>query len=194
VDLLPTLLGLLGVDEPAGVDGTSHAHNLLASPWETTAVRSQIFSAKAHHDSCDHARAVRTKDYSYIETYYHRRAAPTTLDIQTGSMVKVIVPELGAPQPERELYELLSDPHETRNLLATPTDEVVALAERLSATLRGWRQNTGDVVASEHADAQLAEHYAGLYWQMHNAGGGGRGKALRSRRAVQPHRSAQHRF
>jgi hypothetical protein len=161
----------------------------------TTAVRSEIFSAKAHHDSCDHARAVRTKHYSYIETYYHRPAAPTTLDIQTGSRVKVIVPEVVAPQPERELYDLLSDPHETRNILAAATDEVAAVADRLAVTLRGWRQNTGDVVASEHADARLAEQYAGLYWLMHNAGGGGgRAKALRSRRPVQPYRPAQHRF
>ncbi|HYP96186.1 MAG TPA: sulfatase-like hydrolase/transferase [Mycobacterium sp.] len=191
VDLLPTLLGLLGLDEPAGVDGISHAQNLLASPRETTAVRNEIFSAKAHHDSCDHARAVRTKDYSYIETYHHRPAASTTLDIQTGSPVKVIVPEVVAPQPERELYDLLSDPHETRNMLAEPTDEAAALADRLAATLAGWRQNTGDFVGWEHADAQLAEHYAGLYWQMHTAGGGvGRTKVLRSRRTAQPHRPA----
>jgi len=190
VDLLPTLLGLLGIDEPAVIDGISHAQNLLASSRATTAVRNEIFSAKAYHDSCDHARAVRTKDYSYIETYHHRPSATTTLDIQTGSSVKVIVPEVVAPQPERELYDLLSDPHETRNILAAPTDEVAAVADRLAATLRGWRQNAGGVVASEHADAQLAEQYAGLYWQMHNSVGDGRVKTLRSRRAVQPHGSS----
>jgi arylsulfatase A-like enzyme len=191
VDLLPTLLALLGIDEPAGIDGISHARNLLASPRATTVVRNEIFSAKAYHDSCDHARAVRTKDYSYIETYHHRPAASTTLDIQTGSPVKVIVPEVVAPQPERELYALLGDPHEIRNMLAEPTDEAAALADRLAATLAGWRQNTGDFVASEHPDAQLAEHYAGLYWQMHNAGGGGgRAKALRRTRAEQSYRPA----
>ena len=155
-------------------------------------MRNEIFSAKAHHDSCDHARAVRTKDYSYIETYHHRPAASTALDIQTGSPVKVIVPEVVAPQPERELYDLLErSARAPRNILAEPTDEAAALADRLAATLAGWRQNSGDFVAWEHADAQLAEHYAGLYWQMHNAGGGGgRAKALRRRRAEQPYRPA----
>jgi hypothetical protein len=116
-------------------------------------------------------------------------------DFQTGSSVKVIAPEVVAPQPERELYDLLQDPHETRNILAAPTDEVAAVADRLSTALHGWRQNTGDVVVAEKADSQLSEHYAGLYWQMHNAGGGsGRAKALRGRRAVQPYRSAPHHY
>lgn len=54
------------------------------------------------------------------------------------------------------------------------------MADGLSTALRGWRQNTGDVVVAEKADSQLSEHYAGLYWQLHYAGGGGgRAKALR---------------
>ncbi len=194
VDLLPTLLGLLGIDQPAGIDGISHAHNLLASPYDMAPVRNEIFSARAYHDSFDRARAVRTKDYCYIENYEHRPAPAVAWDLQTGSSVKVFAPEVVPPLPERELYDLLDDPHETRNILAAPTDEVAAVADRLAAVLRGWRQNTGDVVPSEHADSQLSEHYAGLYWQLHNAGGGGgRAKALRSRRAVQPSTPAQHR-
>jgi arylsulfatase A-like enzyme len=187
VDLLPTLLGLLGLDDPAHVDGVSHAQNLLSPARDTAPVRNEVFSAKAYHDSCDHARAVRTKEYSYIETYHHRPAASTTLDVKTGSPVTVTVPEIGAPQPERELYDLLTDPHETRNIVAEPTHK--AIADGLAATLRGWRQNTGGAVASERADAQLAERYAGLYWQMHNAGSGnGRSTALRGGRAAQLNR------
>jgi arylsulfatase A-like enzyme len=170
IDLLPTLLGLLGIDTPTGVDGVSHAQNLLASPPETTPVRNEIFSAKAYHDSFDQARAVRTKEYSYIENYNHRPAPSKRWDIETGASVKVTVPDTVAPQPERELYDLVNDPNETRNLLATPTDHVAAVADRLATALRAWRQNTGHVVVSEHSDAQLSEHYAGLYWQMHNAG------------------------
>lgn len=169
VDLLPTLLGLLGIDGPADVDGKSHAHNLLASPRELVPVRNEIFSAKGYHDSFDRARAVRTKDYSYIETYHHRPSTSTTLDLQTGSSVKVTVPEIVVPQPERELYDLRVDPHETRNVLAAATDDIVAEADRLAGVLRGWRQNAGDAVALEEPDSHTAEHYAGLYWQMHNA-------------------------
>jgi hypothetical protein len=74
-------------------------------------------------------------------------------------------------------------------------DEVAAVADRLATGLHGWRQNAGDVVVSEQADSQLSEHYAGLYWQMHNAGGGsGRAKALRGRRAVHGYRAARHHY
>jgi arylsulfatase A-like enzyme len=169
VDLLPTLLGLIGIDEPADVDGKSHARNLLASARATTSVRNEIFSAKGYHDSFDHARAIRTKEYSYIEHYHQRAPASTTRELQTGSSVKVFVPEVVAPQPEGELYDLMGDPHETRNLLATPTDDVAAVADRLATVLRLWRQNAGDVVTSAEPDSQISEHYAGLYSQMHNA-------------------------
>jgi arylsulfatase A-like enzyme len=135
VDLLPTLLGLLGIDEPADIDGITHAQNLLASPREMTPVRTEIFSAKGYHDSSDQARAVRTKEYSYIESYHHRPSASMVWDLQTGSSAK------------------------------------------------------------EQADSQLSEHYAGLYWQMHYAGGGsGRAKALRGRRAVHGYRAARHHY
>ena len=181
VDLLPTLLGLLGIDEPAGVDGKSHARNLLVSPNETAPVRTEIFSAKSFHDSFDHARAIRTKEFSYIENYGHGPSPTVPLDIQTGSSVKVIVPEVVAPQPERELYDLHDDPHETRNLLASSTDEVAAVANRLATSLREWRQNAGDVIPSEHVESPVSEYYAGMYWQIHNAASG-RARRLRSRR------------
>jgi arylsulfatase A-like enzyme len=185
VDLLPTLLGLLGIDEPADVDGESHAQNLLAPPREVAPVRDEIFSAKSHHDSFDRMRAIRTKEYSYIENYEHRPSPTVCLDIQTGSSVKLIVPEVIAPQPERELFDLVEDPNETRNLLGAPTDEVQAVANRLATALHGWRQNAGDVIPSDHVDSQISDYYAGMYWQMHNAATGSRRtRPLRSRRVA----------
>lgn len=183
VDLLPTLLGLVGIDEPCDIDGKSHAHNLLASSHEISPVRGEIFSSKSYLDSFDRARAIRTKEYSYLETYQDRPSPPVSLDFQTGSSVRVVAPEVGVPQPDRELYDLVRDPGETRNLLATPTEGAAAVANRLAAALCGWRQNAGDVIPTEQAESQIAEHYTGMYWQMHNSGqGSGQTSALRSRR------------
>ena len=50
VDLLPTLLELLGVQVPADVDGLSHAANLLQYSGE---VRSEVYTTKTYHDSFD---------------------------------------------------------------------------------------------------------------------------------------------
>jgi arylsulfatase A-like enzyme len=182
VDLLPTLLGLLGIDEPTDVDGCSHAQNLLASPREMTPVREHLFSAKTYHDSFDRVRAIRTKEYSYIENYEHRPPRMVAWDVQDGSSVKVFAPELVAVQPACEFYDLADDPNETRNLLAgQTTDEVHAVSRRLAGALRGWRQNVDDVVPPEQVESQMSEFYAGLYWQIHNAGAGsGRTRPLRN--------------
>jgi arylsulfatase A-like enzyme len=48
VDLLPTLLDLLGIDIPDEIDGMSHAHNLLATPKDTKPVRTEVDSTSVH--------------------------------------------------------------------------------------------------------------------------------------------------
>ena len=68
VDLLPTLLELLGVAGASDVDGISHAQALIA-PDPGEPVRDHVYTTKTYHDSFDPIRAIRTKDFSYIENY-----------------------------------------------------------------------------------------------------------------------------
>ncbi|WP_369807451.1 hypothetical protein [Mycobacterium sp. E3305] len=82
VDLLPTLLGLLGVDVPADVEGVSHARALLAPDPHTVPVRDHVYTTKTYHDSFDPIRAIRTKEYSYIENYAPRPLLDLPLDIE----------------------------------------------------------------------------------------------------------------
>lgn len=70
VDLVPTLLGLLGLDVPADVEGMSHAANLVAA--HAAPIREHVYTSKMYHDSFDPIRAIRSKKYSYIENYAHR--------------------------------------------------------------------------------------------------------------------------
>ena len=82
VDLLPTLLDMFGIEIPADVQGVSHANNLLQPTAEAAPVRREVFTEKTFHDSFDPMRAIRTKEYSYIENYAARHLVDLPLDIQ----------------------------------------------------------------------------------------------------------------
>jgi arylsulfatase A-like enzyme len=169
VDLVPTLLGLLGVDEPDDVEGMSHASNLLPPTPETTPIREHVYTTKTYHDSFDPIRAIRTKEYSYIENYARRPELDLPWDIEQSPSGKAVAPLVQLPRPERELYDLFEDPAETRNLLAgEPNDLTRAVAEDLAVLLHDWRQKTGDVIPSEFAGTRIAERYTETYLLIHS--------------------------
>lgn len=166
VDLVPTLLGLLGIDAPVDVDGVSHAPALLEAGPQTPPVRDHVYTMKTYHDSFDPIRAIRTKEYSYIENYVPRPLLDLPRDIQESPSGHAVAPFVTAPRPERELYDLRTDPTETTNLLAGDgTDDVAA---NLAVLLHDWRQRTGDVIPSEFAGTRISARYTETYEQIHH--------------------------
>jgi arylsulfatase A-like enzyme len=171
VDLLPTLLCLLGLRVPADVDGVSHADALLAPDPRADPVREQVYTMKTYHDSFDPIRAIRTKEYSYIENYAPRPLLDLPLDIQDSPSGVAVAPFVQGPRPERELYDLRTDPSEAVNLLAanpTTAAEFEAIAADLAVRLHDWRQRTGDVIPSEFAGSRIAVRYTETYLQIHH--------------------------
>ncbi|BBZ49861.1 sulfatase [Mycobacterium heidelbergense] len=175
VDLVPTLLGLLGLRVPADVEGVSHAGALLApeEPAEpdTVPVRDHVYSMKTFHDSFDPIRAIRTKEYSYIENYAPRPLLDLPWDIKESPSGLAVAPSVQGPRPERELYDLRADPTETNNLLAGDPGAdagVDAVAADLAVRLHDWRQRTGDVIPSEFAGSRIAMRYVQTYLQIHH--------------------------
>jgi arylsulfatase A-like enzyme len=173
VDLVPTLLGLLGLGVPADIEGLSHARNLVAPDDRADPVRDHVYTTKTYHDSFDPIRAIRNKEYSYIENYAVRPMLDLPLDIQESPSGLAVAPSITGPRPPRELYDLRADPTETDNLLATNDplagDDagVAAMAADLAVRLHDWRERTGDVVPSEFAGTRIASRYTETYLQIH---------------------------
>ncbi|MGO9383959.1 MAG: sulfatase [Mycobacterium sp.] len=170
VDFLPTLLGLLGLDVPADVEGVSHARALLAPDPQAEPVRDHVYSTKTYHDSFDPIRAIRTKEYSYIENYAPRPLLDLPLDIEESPSGLAVAPFIEGPRPDRELYDLRADPTETNNLLEDGTGVaagVDAIAADLAVRLHDWRQRTGDVIPSAFAGSRIAVRYTETYLEIH---------------------------
>jgi hypothetical protein len=132
-------------------------------------VRGEIYTMKNYHDSFDPIRAIRTKEFSYIENYASRPILDLPLDIEESAPGKVVGPLSSGPRPQRELYDLRSDPTERENLLTgviTPNAESVA--SELSLLLNDWRQKTNDVIPSEFAGTRISARYTETY--MHISG------------------------
>ena len=178
VDLLPTLLELLGVDIPAEIEGMSHARNLLNTPRNDQPVRGEVYTTKTYHDSFDPIRAIRTKEFSYIENYASRPMLDLPWDIAESAPGQTVAPLVLGQRPKRELYDLVDDPTESRNLLAADiTDRTEAIATDLALLLDDWRQKTKDVIPSEFAGTRIADRYTETYLRVH-------GQQITSRSAI----------
>jgi arylsulfatase A-like enzyme len=169
VDLVPTLLELLGLEVPGEIEGVSHAHALLAADTPLAdPVREQVYTMKTYHDSFDPIRAIRTKEYSYIENYVPRPLLDLPWDIEQSPSGLAVAPFVKSPRPERELYDLRTDPTETTNLLADSDPGMDAIAADLAVRLNDWRQSTGDVIPSDFAGSRVAMRYTETYLQIHH--------------------------
>ncbi|MCB1105184.1 MAG: sulfatase [Opitutaceae bacterium] len=143
IDIVPTVLEVAGIACPPHVQGRS----MRQGP-----PRESIFAEVNVHAAIEPMRAVRTKRWKYIRRY---AATPQrVLPNCDNSPSKTLWHEAGwAQQPvaAEELYDLMLDPMERRNLATDPAHEDTRAD--MAARLRTWQIETNDPIL--HGPLQL---------------------------------------
>jgi N-sulfoglucosamine sulfohydrolase len=148
IDIFPTICDLIGVDRPPWLQGESLMPIVRR---ETHEVRSHLFAGSTWHAAYEPQRAVRTKRFKYIRRYGDRRrpVLPNTDDGPTKDYLlahgwgKVEI----APE---QLYDLLYDPNEARNLV--DDDAYARTLDELRGELDRWMDETADPLRAGHVD------------------------------------------
>ena len=92
VDLVPTLLDLLGRRRfPTTWRAFARQRSCATNP-RTRPVRTEVYTTKTYHDSFDPIRAIRTKEFSYIENYAPRPLLDLPWDIEESAPGQAVAP------------------------------------------------------------------------------------------------------
>jgi len=141
VDLVPTLLDLVGIPVPDGVQGLSVAPTLRdVSPPR----RREVFLEKTYHADYDPIRAIRTHSHKYIRNFEARPLLDLPPDLEASPTRRGMGDAHLAPRPSEELYDLEADPGESTNLDGDPRAETVLLD--LRERLESFLSSTDDAV------------------------------------------------
>jgi arylsulfatase A-like enzyme len=136
IDVLPTLLELIGVPIPDNIEGKSFTS--LFDPSSDSHPRDEIFAmyqTLAPHLSSEN-RCIRTNRYKLIRNFVPRRQLETPVDI-ANPVMKVKLPVV-------ELYDLEKDPLELENLAEQPDHQEIR--QELSNRLWHWLEEVRDPI------------------------------------------------
>jgi arylsulfatase A-like enzyme len=140
LDLYPTLLEAAHAPIPDGTQGRSL---LPLVRRQAASVRQQLFAELTYHAAYDPQRAVRTERHKLIE-HFGDRLEPVLPNVDD-SPSKTLLMEAGwgsHPRPRVEVYDLVMDPGEMRNLADAP--EFADLRGDLERRLHEWMTQTND--------------------------------------------------
>jgi len=144
VDVLPTLLGAIGITTPKEMAGRSL---WPLSPAGVHQPRKMIFAEKTHHVYYDPMRCVRTQRYKYIRNFEKGVEIPLEAIVTPcggGATYLENIHRAYHPRthPLEELYDLQEDPFEQTNLAENPQHRETR--ESLAQSLAKWMRDTDD--------------------------------------------------
>jgi len=140
VDLLPTLMDLIGAEIPKDIEGKSMVPLIKGEKEE---IHEEIQAELNYHEHYNPIRCIRTKKYKYIRNfeplntlYYMPK------DIIGDPAGQEMKKRYKRERPMEELYDLAIDPFEKVNVIEDP--KYAPIAERMRNSLREWMESTHD--------------------------------------------------
>ncbi|MGA2136098.1 MAG: sulfatase [Bryobacteraceae bacterium] len=140
IDLFPTICDLLELPAPAWLQGRSMMPIIRG---ERSEINDRVFSEVTYHAAYEPKRAVRTGRWSYVRNY-GGRGRPVLPNCDDGPSKDVWLEAgwSGRAVPPEELYDLVFDPNETRNL--ADDARLGPVKQEMSTQLDRWMETTGD--------------------------------------------------
>ncbi|MFX1590158.1 MAG: sulfatase/phosphatase domain-containing protein [Promethearchaeota archaeon] len=155
IDLLPTLLELIGGGIPEDIEGKSFLPILRG---EIKEIRKEIFTEKTFHELYDPIRGIRKDRYKYIRNFVKSNTLyQMPSPILRSPSGKYMKDEYNQPRADEELYDLKNDPNERINLIKSP--EYKEIAENLRNKLNLWLKNTNDPILKGKVHPQPQVRY-----------------------------------
>jgi N-sulfoglucosamine sulfohydrolase len=156
VDVAPTLLEGLGLPLPANLQGVSFWPLLQGSGYTP---RKHVFAEKTFHTYYEPMRAIRTAAHKLIVNLEVSTSVDVPADVRESPIYPLMLRQLDSVRPPVELYDLVDDPWEQRNLAGEP--DLALFQADMRQRLLGWMKETDDPVlhgpvASPYYSAALA--------------------------------------
>ena len=142
IDLFPTLCELVDAKAPGWLQGRSFLPVLRGEKAE---INDEIFGEVTYHAAYEPKRAARTQRWKYIR-HFGDRHQPVLPNCDDG-LSKDLWLEMGWRNQQvatEQLYDLVFDPNETRNLIADSA--AAGAAKEMRGRLDGWMRRTNDPI------------------------------------------------
>ncbi len=141
LDLYPTICDVIGIGQPAWLEGKSL---LPLVNGEVEEIHSELFAEVTYHAAYEPQRAVRTSQYKYMRRYDDKHPGRVLANLDDG-YTKDVMLAAGWHQidpPAEALFDLWLDPHEGSNRIGDPAlGDVLA---DLRGRLHDWMVSTDD--------------------------------------------------
>jgi N-sulfoglucosamine sulfohydrolase len=140
IDLLPTLLDLIGAEIPNKIEGKS-LYPLIKGVKKQ--IHEEIQAELSFHEHYNPIRCIRTEKYKYIKNFEpFETLFYMPKDIIGDPAGKVMKKRYKKKREMEELYDLEMDPLEKMNLIEDPN--YAQVANELRASLKQWMKKTND--------------------------------------------------